>query len=83
MAQGNSDSDASTLQFALLMDAIKNVEANVDSKLSNIKLELTEERESADDRLVKKRWLDGKTIFKKRRATRSNTTSMNRCETSS
>ena len=62
----NNDSDASTSQFALLMDAIKNVEASVDSKLSNIKRELTKERESADDRLVKKLRLDGKTTFKKK-----------------
>ena len=66
MAQGSNDSDASTSQFALIMDAIKKVEASVDSKLSNIKRELTEERESADDRLVKKLRLDGKTTFKKK-----------------
>ena len=55
-----------TSQFALLMDAIKKVEANVEAKLSGIKRELSEERESADERLVKKLRLDSKPSFKKK-----------------
>ena len=53
-------------QFAQLLGAIQRVEANVDAKLSSMKRELKEERESADDRLVKKIRLDSKPTFKKK-----------------
>ena len=58
--------EASTSQFAQLLGAIQRVEANVDAKLSSMKRELKEERESADDRLVKKIRLDSKPTFKKK-----------------
>ena len=72
MATGGSDPAAaataagSSAQFALLMDAIKRVEDSVDTKLSTIKKDLTLERESADDRLVKKLRLDSKPSFRKK-----------------
>lgn len=72
MATGGSDPAAaataagSSAQFALLMDAIKRVEDSVDTKPSTIKKDLTLERESADDRLVKKLRLDSKPSFRKK-----------------
>ena len=61
-----TDGSGSSSQFTLLMDAIKKVEDSVDSKLSAIKRDLTSERESADDRLVKKLRLDSKPSFRKK-----------------
>ena len=58
--------EASTSLFAQLLDAIQRVESDVDVKLSSMKRELKEERESADDRLVKKIRLDSKPTFKKK-----------------
>lgn len=58
--------EPSTSQFALLMDAIKSVEANVDAKLSTVKRQLSEERETADERLVKKLRLDNKPTFRRK-----------------
>ena len=58
--------EASTSQFAQLLGVIQRVEANVDAKLSSMKRELKEERESADDRLMKKIRLDSKPTFKKK-----------------
>ena len=40
MAHEDSNSDANTAQFALLMDTTKKVESSVNSKLSTIKREL-------------------------------------------
>ena len=45
--------DDSSAQFAQLLAAINKVEANVDAKLSQMKRELMEERESTDDRCHK------------------------------
>ena len=55
-----------TSQFALLMDEIRKVDANVEKKLSGIICELSEEREPADERLVKKLSLDSKPSFRKK-----------------
>ena len=44
----------SSVQFAQLLTAINEVEANVDVKLFQMKRDLLEERESANDHLVKK-----------------------------
>ena len=63
----STESEASMSQFAQLLGAIQRVKANVDAKLSSMKRELKEERESADDRLVKKiQLLDSKPTFKKK-----------------
>ena len=62
----STESEASTSQFAQLLDAMQRVEANVDAKLSSMKRELKEELASADDRLVKKIRLDSKPTFKKK-----------------
>ena len=63
---GAGSSDGTSLQFAQLLSAIQRVEANVDAKLSHMKRELMDERESADERLVKKIRLDAKPTFKKK-----------------
>ena len=41
-------------QFTLLLTAICSVEVNIDSKLSDMRQEMRDEREKADKRLVKK-----------------------------
>ena len=56
----------SSAQFALLMDAIKRVEDSVDTELFTINKYLILERESANDRLVKKLRLDSKPSFRKK-----------------
>ena len=48
-----------------LLSAIQWVEQNVDSKLSKMKEELREERETANEWLVKKIRLDKKPTFRK------------------
>ena len=63
---GASPAAGSSAQFALLMDAIKKVEDSVDTKLTAIKRDVTVERESANDRLVKKLQLDSKPSFRKK-----------------
>ena len=45
--------------------AVRNIESNVDAKLIQMKWELKEECESADERLVKKIRLDSKPTFRK------------------
>ena len=52
MSLQDDSATGSSAQFAQLLAAINKVEANVDAKLSQMKRELMEERESADDRLV-------------------------------
>ena len=54
MALQDDSVTGSSAQFAQLLAAINKVETNVDAKLSQMKRELMEERELADDRLVKK-----------------------------
>ena len=61
-AEGPSTSS----QFEQLLSAIRSVEANVDAKLSSMRKEMRDERETADERLVKKIRLDSKPTFKKR-----------------
>ena len=61
-----TEGEPGTSQFALLMDAIKKVEASVEMKLSGIKRELSEERESADEHLVKKIRLDSMPSYRKK-----------------
>lgn len=59
--------EASTSQqLRDVLDAVRNIESNVDAKLTQMKRELKEERESADERLVKKIRLDSKPTFQKR-----------------
>ena len=65
MALPDDSVTGSSAQFAQLLTAINKVEANVDAKLSQMKHELMEERESADDRLVKKMRLEKRPVFKK------------------
>ena len=57
---GAGSSDGSSSQFEQLLSVIQKVEANVDAKLTHMKRELMDERESADERLVKKLCLDTK-----------------------
>ena len=61
-AMTTQDNAASSSQFAQLLAAIQRVEANVDKKLLTMKRELKEERESSDERLVKKIRLDKPTF---------------------
>lgn len=63
---GAGSSDGTSSQFAQLLSAIQKVEANVDAKLSHMKRELMDERESADERLVKKIRMDSKPSFRKK-----------------
>lgn len=63
---GASSSNVTSSQFAQLLSAIQQVEANVDAKLSRMKCELMDKRESADDHLVKKICLDTKPTFHKK-----------------
>ena len=63
MATGGGESSAAA-QFAELLSAINRVEANVDRKLSQMRQNLREERESADDRIAKKLQLEKKPTFK-------------------
>ena len=65
MALQDDSATGSSAQFAQLLAAINKVETNVDAKLSQMKRELMEERESADDRLVKKMRLEKRPVFKK------------------
>ena len=65
MALQDDSATGSSAQFAQLLAAINKVETNVDAKLSQMKRELMEERESADDRLVKKMQLEKRPVFKK------------------
>ena len=65
MALQDDSVTGSSAQFAQLLAAINKVETNVDAKLSQMKRELVEERESADDRLVKKMRLEKRPVFKK------------------
>ena len=65
MALQDDSATGSSAQFAQLLAAINKVETNVDAKLSQMKRELMEERESADDRLVKKMRLQKRPVFKK------------------
>ena len=60
-----SEEGGSSSQFAQLLSAIQRVEANVDAKLSQMKQDLREERETSDERLVKKIRLDKKPTFRK------------------
>ena len=62
MAQEDS---ATTSQRALL-DAIKRLEDKMDERMSTMKRELTEERERADERLVKRMKLEKMPTFKKK-----------------
>ena len=58
--------EASTSQqLRDVLDAVRNIESNVDAKLIQMKRELKVERESADKRLVKKIRLDSKPTFRK------------------
>ena len=52
-------------QFAELLTAIKGVESSVDEKVSQLRRELKDERESADERLVKKMRLEKRPTFRK------------------
>ena len=52
-------------QFAELLTAIKGVESSVDEKLLQLRRELKDERESADERLVKKMRLEKRPTFRK------------------
>ena len=65
MALQDDSAPGSSAQFVQLLAAINKVETNVDAKLSQMKRELMEERESADDRLVKKMRLEKRPVFKK------------------
>ena len=63
MATGEGSSTVSTAdKLEEVLRAVCNVEAKVDSKLSEMKREI----EAADDRLVKKMCLDSKPSFKKK-----------------
>ena len=62
----DADGPSTSAQFAQLLDAIRGVEANVDSKLSDMRREMRDEREAADERLVKKIRLDSRPTFRKR-----------------
>ena len=55
---GRWNGPTSGAQFAQLLIAICSIEANVNSKLSNLRREMRDEREAADERLVKKIRLD-------------------------
>ena len=63
---GKAEGPSTSSQFEQLLSAIRSVEANVDAKLSSIRKEMRDERETADERLVKKIRLDSKPTFKKR-----------------
>ena len=65
MALQDDSATGLSAQFAQLLAAINKVETNVDAKLPQMKRELMEERESADDRLVKKMRLEKRPVFKK------------------
>ena len=54
----DADGPSTSAQFAQLLDAIRGIEANVDSKLSDMRREMRNEREAANERLVKKIRLD-------------------------
>ena len=63
MATGEGNSTVSTVdKLEEVLKAVRDVEAKVDSKLSEMKREI----EAADDRLVKKMRLDSKPSFKKK-----------------
>ena len=62
----DADGPSTSTQFAQLLTAIRSVEANVDSKLSDMRREMRDEREAADERLVKKIRLDSRPTFRKR-----------------
>ena len=63
---GAGSSNGTSLQFERLLSAIQNVEANIDAKLTNMKRELMDERESADKYLVKNIRLDRMPTFRKK-----------------
>ena len=62
MATGESSAAATAAKLEEVLKAVRDVDAKVDSKLSEMKREM----EAADDRLVKKMRLDSKPTFKKR-----------------
>ena len=64
MATGGEETPT-TSQFAELLSAIKGVETRVDEKLSQLRSELKDERESADERLVKRMRLEKRPTFQK------------------
>ena len=66
MALQDDSATGSSAQFAQLFAAINKVETNVDAKLSQMKRKLMEERESADNRLVKKMRLEKRPVFIKK-----------------
>ena len=56
----------STSDSQVLLDAIKQLERNMDDKMANMKRELAKEREEAEDKLVKRMKLEKLPTFKKK-----------------
>jgi len=76
MALQDDSAIGSLAQFTQLLAAINKVKANIDAELSQMKHKLMEERESANDRLVKKMHLEKRLLL--RLATRSSLNLMSR-----
>ena len=64
MATGGEETPTAS-QFAELLTVIKEVESSVDKKLSQLRRKLKDERESADERLIKKMQLEKRPTFRK------------------
>ena len=64
MATGGGETPTAS-QFAELLSVIKGVESSVDEKFLQMRRELKDERESADERLIKRMRIAKKPIFRK------------------